>query len=252
MRLRSILVILATAAVLYTQVSIGSPARETSAKPGADAIESHRAMIYAVGAVLRDSGKVARINYEGVCGLNHESAIEWSLIPQLKLHAPIRTNSGIVAIREIFQDEARVKVSEDPKGIIHIVVDDPAVAILATRFPVLEFTPDEQFTDQLALNSMMNDPVLRAEEKRLGTRKLLEGGLTIIGGLNQVKGNPQLPARMTDVSFDQVLDYVAVNFKQIVLFGTCTEPASFTVDSVILTSCREGLKNGVCTDRWDK
>ena len=59
----------------------------------------------------------------------------------------------MVAVREIFENDKHVMVSEDRFGMIRITIGKPASPLLQTRIHSLTLKPHEQYNAQLAISA---------------------------------------------------------------------------------------------------
>lgn len=180
--------------------------------------------VVALRPVLAAVGKGARISYAGLCQQNDSVRI-----PQVSIQPPTPGTAGLVAVREILQNDKNVVATEDTPGIIRITIGDFSKSILQTRISLLTLTPFEQYNGFIAVSAMARTSEMAAALRPLGLRLYP----TVITGLlrpppvglpaSVTDPTPHLPPSMSDVTVDQVLDTVAATFKGIVLYGACEQ-----------------------------
>jgi hypothetical protein len=156
---------------------------------------------------------VGRVYYQSRCQAADRLAVPF---PQVRLQTPSARNSGLAAIREIFQREHSVIVTTDDQ-IFRVRIGDVPGAILRTRITRLSLSPDAQYNPEDAIEAIFSNEDVRAARDKLGVR---EGG-SLADHLMQEprEGYPHLPATLTDLTVDEALDHVAATFDAIVLYG---------------------------------
>jgi hypothetical protein len=176
---------------------------------------------------IQDTGKVARIYYAAACENAREAA--WGL-PWLEVHAPPETETGLDAVRAIFENYDNVIVTEDPSGIIRIRIGDFPDAILDTRIAQINLTSEEQYNPGLALSAVSSIEEVVAEMEGLGSEPLVT---IFIGSVSPP--DPALPhmrPSMRDVTLDEALDEVALSFNGMVTYAACAETGLIDFDFV--------------------
>jgi hypothetical protein len=143
--------------------------------------------------------------------------------PRVKVRPPSKEATGVVGVREIFENDKHVMVSEDRFGMIRITIGKPPSPLLQTRIYSLTLKPHEQYNAQLAISAIENTTEVEFAERKLGfdhSNIVFGGGIAL-----PEKGVrlPHLPASMTDLTMDQALDAVARTFRGIVIYETCAQ-----------------------------
>ena len=103
-------------------------------------VESQRnldAVLKFLRPAFTSRGGPGRISYSTVCAQNGAVLP----FPKLELRSPLTEKTGFGAVREIFRDDKRVKVSRNPSDIITITVGEPPTDILQTKIRRLALTP---------------------------------------------------------------------------------------------------------------
>lgn len=142
--------------------------------------------------------------------------------PNVRVQAPLNHGVGLEAVRDIFRDDKRVTVSEEPDGIVKVRVGQVPAAILQTKIPLLRLKPYEQYDATLAVLALTGAKAVRVAMRKLS---LEEAATASSIPLNlPAKPAPHLPTVIKDVTLDQALDTVARTFGVIVVFGECASP----------------------------
>lgn len=178
---------------------------------------------------LRDTGKVARIYYMGACENARHAA--WEL-PLIEMHAPTENETGLDAVRAIFQNYGEIAVTEEPEGIIRVRIGEFPDAILQTRISQLDLTAEGQFNPNRAVMGIISDEDVVAATDALGLHHPTY--ITSFSPQLPMPGLPHLPPSLSDLTMDQALDDVALSFHAIVTYAICPETGLFNVDYVLL------------------
>lgn len=182
--------------------------------------QNEDAVLRRVRPVLRASGYAGLIAYSGRCGAKRAEFVEF---PRIDLHSP----SGATAlerIREIFKNDAAVKVATEPGKVIMITIGTPLAAILRTRISLIQLAPIGQYNPFLAFGAVLDADEVKAELKRLNfhTPHVFNFGMLVA---EPAPGLPHLPATLRNVTVVQVLNLIARKFDGIVIYRTCVQPS---------------------------
>lgn len=162
--------------------------------------------------------KAGRVYYVVPCrDPDHDFPVPF---PDVRVQAPSNNRNGLEAVREIFRDDQRVTVSEEPDGIIKVRVGDVPAAILQTRLPLVNLKANEQYDATLAILAFTGAKAVRVAMRELGLQEAAAVGSIPLN--LPAKPAPHLPAIVKDVTLDKALDIVARTFGVIVVFGECT------------------------------
>jgi len=195
--------------------------RAVGAQPGdshwfSESAANEAAVLGALRPVLRATGKVARVYFSAYCPPGENDPV---VFPKLETLAPSQGATGLMAVREIFRDAKNVSSVEEPAGVIRVSIGVVPKSLLATPIATLKLNADAQYTDLLAVQSVLGAPEVRSAMGRLQIRV---SNKPIITGVNPVDERyPHMPVRMLNVTMDQALDEVARTFKTIVTYGAC-------------------------------
>jgi hypothetical protein len=146
--------------------------------------------------------------------------------PDTNLRVFSRGKTGLDAIRNLLPAGA---VVVQKRGIISIRLGNVPDEILKTRIRHLEFTPDEQFTDSLALEAIYRNPDVQVASEKLGY-SLPIADISIFP-VSAREGLPHLPQSLSGVTFDQALNEVTKAFGGIVFFGACEDQHLYWIQS---------------------
>jgi len=167
---------------------------------------------------LSSAGKASLLYYSGAYDPKGSDPIPF---PLLDLQPPSKGETGLAAVREIFQNDKNVTVSEEPSGIIAIRVGDISPEILETKISLLSLDSTEQYSPGDAITAIEKTKEVEASMRRFRFRPTLNlGGQVVEPG----EGFPHLPPSMKNVTVDQALDLIAQAFGGIVVYGVCAQP----------------------------
>jgi hypothetical protein len=168
---------------------------------------------------LNSAGKAGRLYYRGACQQESGDPIPFPLI---ETRLPSRGETGLAAVREIFQNDKDVTVTEGLSGIIRIRIAETSTEILETKISLLTLNRMEQYNPGDAISAIERTKEVEAAMRKFGLRLPLN-----LGGLESLPTNmrPHLSPSMKNVTVDQALDSIAKTFRGIVVYGECAEPA---------------------------
>ena len=140
--------------------------------------------------------------------------------PHIDVQPPSQGASGVVAIREIFQNDRNVSITED-ESAVRIWIGKVPTSLLQTKLPRFILPPMARYNHTVAVETLKN-----AKETKAAARFLGLGLVSGTGGLvaQPQQGLPHLPAIMQNVKLDQVLDMIAKTFHDPVVYGACEQP----------------------------
>jgi hypothetical protein len=226
-------VYLVMAAFATAGASATAAAASLSPDSESDTAERNQEIIvHDVGPALQAAHKAARINYAVPCNPNSRNPLPF---PKLKTEPRPENKNGLEAVRDIFRNDKRVAVSEQPRGIIQISVGSIPTEVLQTKVRSLTFKADEQFTPALAVAALKNANEVEAVIRRVGLQEALS--VDSIAVEHPRRGRPHLPAVMRNVTVDQALNAIAKTFGVVIVFAQCTSrngPALFDIYVIFL------------------
>ena len=197
-----------------------------------DSQENLEAVLKLIRPAIALKGAPGRISYSTVCAL--EGAV--LPFPKLELRPPLTDKIGFDAVREIFRDDKRVKVTRNRSGITTITVGDPPTDILQTRIRRVELTPKEQYNSVLAIAAIMRTEEFNSAVHVLGIKQPVSVMAASI--IEPTKGMPHLPISLNNVTVDEAFDRIAKTFRIAVLYASCpassNKPRMITFDAVAL------------------
>lgn len=167
---------------------------------------------------LRATGYAGRVYYSGACKAD---GLEFVAFPEVRVH-PAERNAAFEAVREMFQEDAEVKVVEEPHKIISVTVGKPLTALLDAKISLFRTAPIAQYNPPLAIGAVENTKEVKAAMAKLGLRVPLQLSAQLLA--KPSSGLPHLPVETKDTTVDQVLDSIAVTFRGMVVYGTCVQP----------------------------
>lgn len=193
-----------------------------------DSLRNEKALLKILWPVLKSSGKAARIYYPAVCPAGDIHQVNYLVaFPHIDAQKPSADTTGLAAVREMFRNNQYASVAENRSGIISIRIGDVADEILKTKISVLRLEPLSQYNDQLAIGAIIGNRQVQDAMHNLGVSTPIRPMNMIV--TEPAEGRVHLPASMSDLTMDQALDEVALTFKGVVLYGTCTRPNAFEI-----------------------
>lgn len=175
------------------------------------------AVLAALRPIIRTSGKTIRVYYRASsCHIgSDEDPVPF---PSVKLR-PAKAKTGVAAVREVFEDDRNVAVTEGPPGIIRVWIGKVPTTILQTKLTSVHLSQLERYNQSMAIVAIQDAKELQAAARALRLMPVAD-----IGGLvaEPAKGLPHLPPSIRGVTLDQALDLVASTFRNLVIFGMCS------------------------------
>lgn len=203
----------------------GSPeqAKIRDGSPEASARNSDAVFDYLL-PVIYSSGKAVRLYFQSDCRAATDPSTSAVPFPFIKVRRPSKGNTGLTAVREIFEKDRNVTVIEEPNGIIRIRIGKVRTEILQTKIsrlildPMRQYNPDEVF-----------DGILETNEMQTAMRSLRFKSVYHPSS-DRVDANeayPHLPPALNDMTVEEILDQVAKTWAGlvVVIYGGCAEPA---------------------------
>ena len=118
-----------------------------------------------LGPVLLSRGGAGRIYYSTACRTKDGESLPF---PRVEVRQPSKETTGVVAVREIFENDKHVMVSEDRSGMIRVTIGQPASALLQTRIHSLTLKPHERYNAPLAISAIETTTEVEVAERKLG------------------------------------------------------------------------------------
>jgi hypothetical protein len=167
---------------------------------------------------LMSAGGAGRVYYSTVCAADDGTPLPF---PRVEVRPASTGKTGLSAVREIFQNDKRVMVRQDPSGMVRITVGRPALELLQTRIRLLTLTPREQYNPGLAVIAVGKSKEVESAKRKLGLHEPLTVMDMIV--VEPQKGLPHLPASMKEITVDQAFDLIAKTFGGVVLYAACAD-----------------------------
>jgi hypothetical protein len=178
--------------------------------------------------ILKPLGGAARIYNAGTC--NQKGKL--SEFPLLNVQAPSAGIVGLPAVRQIFQNDKRVKVAQDRSGMIRIIIGEPPSPILQTRIRSIELLLDEPYMLWGAIWAIERSTEVKGAQnpgedawRKLGGDEVIVASIQIPVPDEESTPLPsRTPARMRDITLDEALDKVARAFGGIIIYNEWSGP----------------------------
>jgi hypothetical protein len=129
----------------FGQVTAGS-APDDHAPSYAAAQKTRIAIVKYLLPILKSDGLGARLDFQAVCQFNTPL-----LFPPMNVRVPSPGSSSLTAIKEIFSNDARVKVGTEHPGLVTISVGKMPSELLQTKIDKLNFSALEQYNPKYAI-----------------------------------------------------------------------------------------------------
>lgn len=172
--------------------------------------------------VVYTSGKAVRLYYRSDCRTATDPVNAAVPYPFVRLQRPSKGKTGLAAVREIFEKDRNVTVTEEPAGTIRIWIGKIPTGILRAKLSRLSLNPMAQYNPDEAFNALIN-----AKETRTAMRSLRFSSVANLSSSRAEadKSLPHLPATIRDMTAEQVLDKVAKTWagQVVVIYGACAE-----------------------------
>lgn len=195
----------------------------------------------ALAPVLASTGGAARLYFASRCSISRDRP--WLPFPRLTLVPNPPGATSLEAVQAMFRSEPDTVVTKDRSGIIRIRVGAVPIALLSTRIARLTFRPEARWNSYPAIWNIRDASEVQAAMHRLNLQ--LPGGLVDILLTEPSENLPHLPPSLENVTMDQALDTVARTFRDLVIYGVCTQPNGQSVlwlDYTPLTECNNHLQ----------
>lgn len=187
-----------------------------------------------LGPALKDRGGVARIDYLAACAAKDGTPLPF---PRVVVQPPSKGTSGLAAVREIFRNDKKVSVSENPPGMIRVTIGHPVLSILQTRIGSLTLDREDRYNAAQAIVTILGCKDVQAAMRQLGFGQPLT--VSSIGIAPFEKRAPHLPARISDLTMDQALNNVAKTFGGIVIYEECANANGKRLFSLAFTQAMD-------------
>jgi hypothetical protein len=205
----------------------------------------------ALAPVLTSNGSAARLYFHTQCSIARSFGYDspYPRFPQLTLTPKSGRGTALDTVREILRNERDAVVNEDRSGMIRITIGSVPTALLGTRIARLELEPTARWNALSAILAIENTAEVRASMRKLNLRG--PGGIIdiIVGPPTGDNRYRHLPSSLENVTLDQALDAVAGTFKQLVVYGECSQPdgrGTISIYLVPLTECDSHLQGDPC------
>ena len=141
--------------------------------------------------------------------------------PRFNLQQTSGTQTGLAAVRRIFEKDTRVSVAQGPSGIVRIYVGKVPLEILRTKIHSLKFTADQRYTPELALIAIESSGYVEAAMRDLKLEHpVVWSSIRVMEARPDL---PHLPPSIAEVTLDEAYDLVARTFGGMVVFKACVD-----------------------------
>jgi hypothetical protein len=176
------------------------------------------AVIDYLAPVLHSSGKAIRLNYRSDC--RGDDGVPF---PHVTLQAPEKGTRGVAAIREIFEKDKNVSVTEDPYGVVTIQIGKRPPDVLQTKLSRLCLDGLQQYNPVEAFRALTSAKEMKRAMNSHRFFCVWNWASTV---LEPSKGLPHLPPVLRNMTVDQAIDQIARTWagEFIIIYGVCAEP----------------------------
>jgi hypothetical protein len=196
----------------------------------------------ALAPALMSSGSAARLYFTSQCSMRSDTFggdRAYAPFPRLALAPSPANASPLKAVQTIFRGQRDVVVAADRSGMIMITIGDVPVALLSTKIARLTFDSDARWNPYPAIWAIERTSEVQGAMRRLNIRRL-PVLIDILITRSRDNRLPHLPASLENVTMDEALDVIARTFRQLVVYGVCTEQggqSTMWIDYTPLTEC---------------
>jgi hypothetical protein len=151
------------------------------------------------------------------------SGINWAMqFPRVKTKLPSKGAAGLAAVREMFQEDKNVQVTQD-KGIIRVRIGKAPTDLLRTRLGHVSFDREARYDPNQALGAIIGTKEVQTAMQSLRlTLPLSFGGTVVV----PQKDFYHLPGSISNVTVEQALDTIAKTWEGqvVVIYFVCKQP----------------------------
>jgi hypothetical protein len=150
--------------------------------------------LFPLELVLNHARKGAIVEYAADC----EGDFHPIPFPALRLESPVTMGADLATIKRMFHSEKGVSVSEDADGVISIRIGEVPDTLLQQRIKEIKFSPDEQYSQELALEGIYNSPEVDRVARALGIGAVNELGYFVQRTAPESAASPATAERRDD------------------------------------------------------
>jgi hypothetical protein len=230
MRCRSVHANLLAISLLAYSENVGF-AQETSVHPvdsarPVDGETSREDALNDLRVALKASSSPIRVNYSSPC----EPGIGATLwLPTISIHMPAVGETGLAAINDIFRGNVNVRVAVARSGLTEVTIGDPQTRILQTTIALLTLTSVEQYNPIMIIAKIETSDEMQVAMHKLGISPAFRSWNYI--PITPASGLPHFPSSQNNMTVDQLLDSLAVTFKEGIIYGDCAPQRVFEIST---------------------
>jgi hypothetical protein len=142
--------------------------------------------------------------------------------PRVSTKEPSKGAAGLAAVREMFEEDQNVQVTED-NGIIRVRIGKVPTDLLRTRLAHVSFDREARYDPYRALGAIVGTNEVQTAVQSLGlTAPWRLGGTVVV----PEKDFYRLPGSISNVTVEQTLDTIAKTWEGqiVVIYFVCKQP----------------------------
>ncbi|MFL6515937.1 MAG: hypothetical protein ACJ8M1_13045 [Chthoniobacterales bacterium] len=163
-----------------------------------------------------------RLYFESDCRAATDPSASAVPFPVVNVQRASKGKDGVAAIREIFAKDKKVTVTEASDGVIRIRIGKVPATILQTKISQLGLNPMRQYNPPEIFDAIVETKEMEGAMDSLRFKQVYHPSSDRVEPDNSF---PHLPATLTNVTAEQVLDEVAKTWAGmiVVIYGECAE-----------------------------
>lgn len=187
--------------------------------------------------VVHSSGNAVRVYYGAACDAGTGGRVPF---PRVKVQSPSKDKTGVAALREIFEKDKNVTITEEPAGIIRIWIGQVPTDILQTKLSSVTFDPLQQYNPRDAIAAVESTKEVELAMRSLRLTEPLKLASTVA---EPDKDLPHLPAAIKNMTMEQTLDLIAKTWagEGIVIYGVCAAPPHSSREKAFVIDYHGGI-----------
>jgi len=196
-----------------------------SEAPHVNGRENEREFARTLNPLMADLSAVGRVYYYVNC---QKDEMNPAPFPEIVVDPTNHGEFGLAALRRALRENrGDIIVSENPVGIVRLSMGRYVRTILDVHVAELNFSPEEQYDYVRAIYAVLGS---KEVQRAMRDRGILQRPISFVRAVVvPTAGAPHLPAKVENMTVDQIFDAVAQSFDGIFLYGACSAPLQFNI-----------------------
>lgn len=151
--------------------------------------------------------------------------------PLIRVPAASKESSVLQTVREMFQDNPAMQVTQDSDGTIRMVESDVATDILGVKITHISFGEksdgsDFAYSAWTALHSILNTPEFKLFMETHDIELPFGGGGPVSFNLSPPKNTPHISGPLDNATFSEAMDYILKTFPGLWIYENCPKTST--------------------------